>query len=840
MDTLSLKAFAEIIEGRLYTEALADQSFSNITIDSRRVIKNPVFFALEGKQTDGHQFAHHALNNGAVAAVIAQHWLPQLATYNYDRFVVVEDPLEALHHLAAWWRRQLAGKILGITGSNGKTIVKDALIHLLSEVFLCSGSPGSFNSQIGVPLSIIPMPRKAEFAVLEAGISSIGEMDRLERIIQPDYGILTNIGYAHISAFGSRDVIAREKIKLFRDIPSDGWLLIPAQNEPDIKDYVKDISCRVYYVGRPSYHLPFIKKQVIAKDAMVLSIQFPSEYVLELPVATTSLEIISDIEIVICAGYLLGINIETIKNSLSGYAPGNTRMEVWRSPSGFTLINDSCSSDPLSVRVALNVLASMNKDEGRRVFIFGGMKELGEFENEEHAQIGILAGQSQVDTLILVGQNGTEITGEKFHSIQPQGNVIRCENLENVKNILLPDLRWGDTVLVKGPRSMGITRIAKEIIEAMAPNRFIVDLEAVNENLTRFQRLIGPKTKILAMVKALAYGGDAIKLSMALQRMSVDYIGVASPDEAAALRRSGVDLPILVMLHTTDDADKIARYHLTPIIYSSEIVEPLVRAVRAQGKNLDAHIEVDTGLGRLGVTPEKAADLAKKIADTGILQLTGIMTHFACADDPLKDNFTILQIDRFKAAVASLEESGFTGLIRHASATAGTVRFPEARFDMVRIGIGMYGIYPSSAVEREMDLELAVSLMSRVADVRTLEEGERVGYGGTFEVTQDDFKVGVIPMGYHDGIPLILSNRGHVLINGERAPIIGRVSMDSMIVDISRISNVDRMADALIYGKDSSYVIRPEHVANLCDTIPYELLTRLGPRVQRIFIGQFN
>jgi Alr-MurF fusion protein len=841
MDTLSISDFAGIIKGRVYTDLLTDSTFSTVTTDSRRVLKDSVFFPLKGTQADGHQFVAQALENGAIAAVVAQHWLPRLTTApDQGRLIVVKDPLEALQALAAWWRGQLAGKVIGITGSNGKTVVKDTLVHLLSEVGLCSGSPGSFNSQLGVPLSVIRIPRAVEYAVLEAGASNIGEMTRLERIIRPDCGILTNVGYAHIAAFGSRKVIAQEKLKLFHHIHPEGWALVPALNLPVMEEALKGLSCEIHYFGRPSDALPFIKSQAAKKDGMVLSIQFPAGDLLELPVSTPSPEIVSDIEIAICAGHLLGIDVHTIQTSLSGYTPGSTRMEIWKSPLGFTLINDSCSSDPLSVRAALNTLASISQDAGKRVFVFGGMKELGQYENEEHTQVGLLAGQSQVDTLVLVGQDGVETTGETFRRVRPQSQVIRCKTLESVKAHLLSDLKYGDTVLVKGPRSMGIARLAREIVEAMAPNRFTVDLEAVGENITRFQRLIGPKTKILAMVKALAYGSDATKLSIAVQGMGVDYIGVASTDEGAALRKAGTDLPILVMMCTGEDVDKVVRYHLTPMIYSFDIVDPLARAAATHGKVLDAHIEIDTGLGRLGVMPAEAVDLAKRVTATGALRLTGIMTHFACADDPAKDEFTHGQIDLFKRASHALRDAGFAGLIRHACATAGAVRFPEARFDMVRIGIGMYGIYPSDAVAEGVELELAVSLLSRVVDIRTLNKGDRVGYGGTFEVPEDGFKVGVVPIGYHDGIPLIISNRGYVFINGRSASIIGRVSMDSMIVDLSKFPDVDRMVDVLIYGKYGSYVIRPEDVANLCDTIPYELLTRLGPRVQRIFIGEFN
>jgi alanine racemase len=325
-----------------------------------------------------------------------------------------------------------------------------------------------------------------------------------------------------------------------------------------------------------------------------------------------------------------------------------------------------------------------------------------------------------------------------------------------------------------------------------------------------------------------------------LQRMGVDYIGVSSADEGAALRKAGVDLPILVMMCNAEEAEKITRYHLIPMIYSFEIIDSLAREARSQGKILDVHIEIDTGLGRLGVRPESAVELAKEITGTGRLRIIGAMTHFACADDPEKDAFTKLQIERFQTTIADLRETGLSDLICHACATAGAARFPEAHYDMVRLGIGMYGIYPSEAVAKEIDLELAISLVSRIIEIRTLQKGDRVGYGGTFEVPENDFRVGVVPMGYHDAIPFVLANKGTVLVNGKTAPIIGRISMDSMIIDLSELPQVQQKADVLIFGKYDSYVVRPETVANQSETIPYELLTRIGPRVQRIFIGEFN
>jgi Alr-MurF fusion protein len=851
MDNITLTKLAEIIEGKLNSTADDNQFVNAVSIDSRRIGEHSVFFPLQGATYDGHQFIADAFANGAAAAIA--NTSPQLSPELLDKPIIfVDESLAALQRLAAWWRSQIQGKLLAITGSNGKTIVKDALLHILSRVYRAAGSPDSFNSQIGVPLSVLRIPRDVEFAVLEAGISSVGEMTRLEQILKPDFGIITMIGFAHISSFGSRAVIAQEKVKLFENVPPAGWLLVPSSKATDhpshlsntsdevLTDALKNVKCRILEIGNPDEDLPIVESRRATNSATQLIVQFPSGDRIGLNMNTPSLEIVSDVEIAICAAHLLGVNAAAVEASLADYAPGNTRMEIWKSPAGFTLINDSCSSDPISVSAALRSLASITTDKGRRFFVFGGMRELGSLERGEHASVGDLAAKSNVDTLILVGKNGVDATAEAFSTAAPDRQVVRCETPQDVKAKLLPNLRWGDTVLVKGPRNMGIAVVAREVIEPMGPNRFLVDLQAVNENITRFKRVVGPKTRILAMVKALAYGTDESRLALELQRMDVDSFGVASADEGAALRRAGIELPILVMMCSPTEADKLIHYDLTPMIYSFEVVEPIARAAREQGKIIDVHLEVDTGLGRLGVRSEEASDLARTILNTNSLRPVGLMTHFASADDPSQDDFSAEQVRRFEAAIESLRKLGIENLICHASATAATSRLPQARFDMVRLGLGMYGICPSAEVSTTIDLELAIALVSRVVKINRYKKGDRIGYSGTFVVPSDDFVGGVVPLGYHDGIPRNLSNRGTVLINGRRAGIIGNISMDSMMVDLSGIPDVDLQTDVLVYGKYAGYLVRPESVAEAAATIPYELLARIGPRVQRVFTGWLN
>lgn len=842
MHDLTLKGFAEVVGGELCGGGAAGQQIvTNISIDSRVIQRNSVFFPLKGANYDGHQFIADAINNGAVAAVVERDWLAEHPSEVADSpLVIVNDSLEAMHAITIWWRRQFSGKVVAVTGSNGKTVVKDSLVRLLAEKYFCAGSPDSFNSQIGVPLSIVRTPRYVHFAVIEAGISRIGEMARLEQIIRPDYGILTNIGLAHISSFnGSRELLAEEKLRLFRNIPEEGWLLTPASDSFSKKAIeALEIRCRIYQFGQRGGALPFIEDHQMTKDGAAVRMRFPSGDSLKVNILTPSREIVSNIEIAVCAAYLMGVEVEAIEHALSDYVPGNTRMEIWKSPLGVTLINDACSSDPISVLSSLRTLSSM-KEGGHSFFIFGGMRELGNLEAEEHAHVGAVAAETDVDTLVLVGEQGVNVTEDEFKKLSPHGKVLRSKSPAEVKDILLPLLKWGDTVLLKGPRNTGIDQVARDIMEAMAPSRYYIDLQAIKDNILQFQHLVGPRTRIMAMVKALAYGSDAVRLSMELQRIGVDCFGVASADEGSALRKAGVDRDILVMMCTPDEAEKLVSNGLSAVAYSFDIVPALAEAARKHEEFVDVHIEVDTGMGRLGIKPEEVKRLATEIAREPYLRIVGLMTHFASADDPAKDDFTRKQIERFEGARNSLREMGIVNnLICHAGATAGAVRFPAARYDMVRLGIGMYGIYPSQAVEKVIKLNMAISLVSRVIEIKSMRKGDLIGYGGTYEVQQDNARIGVVPVGYHDGLPLKLSNIGAVLVNGKEAPIRGRISMDSMMIDLTSQPDVEEGVDVLIYGRYGGYELRPESVASKAETIAYELLARIGPRIQRVYIGR--
>jgi alanine racemase len=852
LDCLRLHEFADLLGGTLHDANHTDHhsgqvmeydhTIVEVSVHSGRIGRQTAFFALMGSQTDGHRFIDDAFRNGAVAAVIARTWYERAEIRFAGPVVVVEEPLAALQRLAAWWRTRLTARVIGITGSSGKTLFKDALLQLLSTATRCAASPGSFNSQLGVPLAILGTPRDVDYALFEAGISAPGEMARLEAMIRPDYGVLTNLRWAHIAEFGTRERIAAEKAQLFAHLPPpQGWALLPA-GESLLDGLIAGLECPVYRYGGEAGEdllLPTVPIRRPLAGETVLEVRFPDGQRTDIPVATVLPDALAAIEGALCAGYLLGLSPAQIAGALAHYVPRTTRLEAWKAPNGVTLLHASDNPDPLATRAALRELEGRTTSGGRRLFLLGGLHGLSE---AGYAEVGQLSAQHRVDDLLLVGNPAFAATEEAFRTasrgdLAQQGRTWRFDTLPEARAHLLADLKWGDTLLVKGAGLTGIDHLARDILEAMAPNRFYLDLKAVAENVARIRHRIGPRTRILAMLKALAYGSDAVQLSRALQQIGIDQIGVSSADEGRQLREAGVNLPILVMMCTPEEVEKLARYTLTPMIYSFEIAGAIVGAARAQGVPLEVHVEVDTGMGRLGIAPEAVREIVDMIRASGCLRLRGLMTHLAGADDPQEDESTHLQLRRFAAVRAELVEWGYHDLICHAAATAGAIRFPEARLDMVRIGLGLYGLYPSPEVARELELALAVALVSRIVKITVHRQGDRIGYGGTFTVPEDGFRAAVVPMGYHDGLPRALGNVGHVLIQGRPAPICGRISMDSLAVDVSGIPAATVGSDVLLYGERGGNAIRPEETASQCGTIAYELLARLGPRVQRIFLG---
>jgi len=800
-----------------------------VRIDSRRVDGGDLFFALAGRRRDGHDFAPAALAAGAALVVVRRGW-PALTdgVAAGGAVLEVDDPLAALQALAAWYRRQHIQRVVAITGSNGKTVVKNALTTLLASRWRVAASPGSWNSQVGVPLAVLATPAGTEIGVFEAGVSTPGEMERLAAILQPDCGVVVNIGLAHIAGFGSREVTAREKLRLFRDVPPEGWVILP--DDPLVEAVA--LPCRRLQAGLDDPREGIRRPCAVGT---VLTLDFGGR-IETLTVRTRSAPLLDDLVIAISAARRLAVPVEEVLAALADHRFGPTRMETWRTPEGITIVNDTAADDPLSVQAALEAVAAAPEEGGRRLFVFGGMNELGEREASEHALIGRLAAERGFSQLLLLPHPAREHTAAAWRAIRPETPPLALTDTSELREKVRHLARRGDTLLLQGPAQRGLAAAACTIWESMAPRRFLVDLGAIRENLARFRALCGPDVAILAVLKAWAYGTELARLASALQEIGVDWIGVSAADEGAIVRRAGVHLPILVLLMDRDEVDKALRYRLTPVVYSLPFALVLVETLRQLGASLEVHLEIETGMGRLGVAPEEALTVARLLRSSGVARLTGVMTHLASADDPAADGDTRHQLAVFDAAVAAIRAEAEEPLVVHAAATSGAVRFPEARHNLVRLGLGLYGIAPSKAVGEALDLQLAVAFVSRLVQVATLPRGQRVGYNGTYVIEAPQQRVGIVAAGYNDGVPWSLSNRGEVMLLGQRVPIIGRVSMDSMAIDLSAVPQAAVGDEVLLFGVYEGQTLRPEEVAARAGTIPYDLLVHVDSRrVQRLF-----
>ncbi len=853
----TLERIAQEMGGELRGTATS-LTVDRIATDSRGASPGALFVALAGQQTDGHRFLADAFRNGASAALVAAKRVADLAMDPAWPLIVVPDPLRGLQALARRHRREHFGRVLAITGSNGKTIVKDALKALLAGRQLLA-SPGSYNSQLGLPLAVLSAEKPEPLAILEVGISAPGEMDALEEIAAPDFGILTNIGLAHFAAFGSREAIAQEKMKLFRRLPEVGWLLLPA-NEPILDAPSREIQCPVYRIppqqakiarsegpgaaqsaadpvrfsGKKVEPLLWLRTVSLSEEGQVLELTAADSGARSVTVKTRSPEIIADLHFAAFAAHLLGASLEEIAAALDGYAPTATRMEMWSSPQGIRIINDGYSSDPISVHAALRS-AALGASGGRRMFAFAGMRELGASSAREHRQVGEQAAACGFSQLFLVGNGELESTAEGYRAVRQDGAVRRVNSADELKDQLLPLLRPGDTVLFKGPRNAGMVKAVRDLSGAIAQRCMWINLAAIEGNIARLRRHCGGTVHILPMLKARAYGSELAQLASWMSGLGVHHIGVSSANEGVAVRKAGADQEIFVFLSEREDLDNLLRYRLTPVIYSAELAEGLAALLGGSERVLDVHLKVDTGMHRLGVPPEQAVELAERIRSGGGMRLTGVCTHFAAAEDPKSDDFTRGQIAKFNDVIAGLRAAGFEELQIHAANTAAAMRFPEAHYNMVRIGLGLYGVYPSTAAREKLELELAVGVTSRIAGIQQFAPGETLGYNRTFTAKRNT-RVGIVPFGYDDGLPWRLSGAGEVLVEGRRAPIVGRISMDQMQVDLTDLPSIGVGAEVLLYGTHNGHTLRPEEVAEKAGTIPYELLTRVGARVHRIYV----
>ncbi len=829
---LDLETIAQVIEP-LQVKGPAVGSLSGISIDTRKPMGDDViFWAIRGPHFNGGDFAQDALNAGAKAAVVSRDTVCDTVLPQGRTMFLVEDTLRALQRLAAWRRSKLDCPVIGVTGSNGKTLVKEMLASILCLDRKTYRSPLSYNTQVGAALGILGCKPEAQVAIIEAGISLPGEMDRLETMIRPDHGILTTISKAHIGGLVSLENTIEEKLRLFKNLGPESFLILNADDE----------LCMRFGNRGPARKVKFgIHKQADIRARDITRTDGQGHiFTLDLPDASLPIHLaapgffnVSNALAAAAAAFALGVSAELIKQGLEQFHPSPMRLEIHTTATGVTLINDTYNSDPASMKGALDVLAKVGAGR-RKIAILSDMLDLGLHSREEHLDVGKDVLRAGADYLITVGENSALIGEAAAREGMSPMRIVNTATYREAAGELEKIMNRGDVVLFKGSRWFRLERIAKELVGSIGPTRLTVNLDALAANIHAVRSIVGDSVEIMAVVKSFGYGNDSIRASKVALDNGVGYLAVAFPDEGVTLRENRIQAPILVFNVFPEEADKIVRNNLSVVIPSLELAESLDH-YPLKGLKIAAHLKIDTGMGRSGIWVEDALPFVEKVLSMKNLAVEGIMTHFSSADDPAADDYTLRQIALFEELLAELERRGHTFKYIHAAATAALVRFPQSRFNMVRPGLGIYGLHPSDAVRDELKLEEVITFTTKIAQIKDHPAGRAISYNRRY-ITPRPTRAALLHVGYNDGYPRFQTNVGQVLIHGKRARILGTVCMDSIMVDVTYIPEARIGDEATLIGRQGNEKITADDIAANGSTVNYEIICKISPRVTRIFV----
>jgi Alr-MurF fusion protein len=826
MDPFDLRLWPGFIQagGNPAQPAITDQ----ITIDSRRIHSNhSLFVALEGKSDDGSRYIPQAVEGGARFILAKKNWISPYPLDPHVTLLRVDNPLLAFQEIAGTYRRQMPCKVIAIAGSYGKTMVKDLLQKMLKGTYSVTASPESFNSQIGVPLSLLTIRKEHELALIETGFSEKYEMDALAKIIDADYGILTHIGKKHLSTLGDLETIAGEMAKILNLSPKIQWAVIP--DDP----HLNQLPFETHFWTQSSPHLPhasFISEEQVAD--MPYQVTFPDGKRHFGQITSGFYYFLDLINITAKAAWLLKTSSETICQSLFNYSPEPTRTEIWESPIGTLFINDTYCSDPQSVDKAFKFFDQAD-GKNRKVFIFGGMRAQHPHLEKDYKRIGQAIDKANIGLLLLFGPHHFQPLIDELNSTA----IIQTDSYKNALGIMQTHVKNDDIVLIKGEHKHPIDELIETFNDSVCNNQCFINLAAVTENIQTIRHRLPPKTRLMVMVKAFAYGTDEVRMANFLETCSIDILGVSYVDEGVALKRAGAAQSIFVINAALYEAAKVVKWNLEIGVSSPTLIEAVAAEAKKQNKQIKVHLHVDTGMGRFGCRPEEALDLAKSIAAHPALQLEGLMTHFACADDPGEDRFTYAQAECFDKVIAELKSHGIDPPWLHAANSSGSLRFSFPQYNMVRLGLAVYGLHSREAAKNALELRLALSLTSRIVGINHCKQGETISYGRSYKVERKVEKIAVLPIGYFDGLHRNYSGKGAVIIRGQKVPMVGKICMDFMMVDVTNIPNAAPGDSVLIFGEDEhGQYLSPEELALSGDSIVHELITCLGPRIQRIFV----
>lgn len=791
--------------------------------DSRSLAfaETTLFFAIRTKLGDGHHYIPELYRRGVRNFVVGNVPANYETDYPDANFLLVVSPLKALQRLAERHREEYDLPIIGVTGSNGKTVVKEWLYQLLSPSMHVTRSPRSYNSQVGVPLSVWLLNEHTQVGVFEAGISQPGEMAALKAIIQPTIGVMTNIGPAHQENFATIQEKCLEKISLFKDAD----VIVYCADDAVISECMAvslytgdtiawstsntDATLYIRSITKKADHTDIVYRFLGVENSM--SIPFTDDASVQ--------------DSIHCLAVCLYLHSQPtdIAQRMAQLEPVAMRLEVMQGVRGCTLINDTYNSDVTSLDIALDFM-NRRPEQGNKpkTLILSDILQTGLPTTELYAQVADMIERRGIDRLIGVGPE-----------------ISAAHALFNVKKVFFPtsdaltesgllDTMSNEMVLIKGSRKFGFEQITAALSLRVHETTLDVNLEAIAENLNFYRSFMKPETKITCMVKASAYGAGSVEIAKTLQDRGVDYLAVAVADEGADLRRAGITTGIIVMNPEMTAFNTLFQYDLEPEVYSFKLLDALVHAAEKQGiQGFPVHIKLDTGMHRLGFNPLKdVPQIIERLKRQSAIVPRSVFSHFVGSDSPDFDEFSARQFQLFDEASQQLQRAFPNKILRHICNSAGIERFPERHLDMVRLGLGLYGIDPID----NRRLHNVTSLRTTILQIRNVPKGDSIGYSRRSFVERDS-RIAAIPIGYADGLNRHLGNRnGYCLVNGQKAPYIGNICMDVCMIDVTGIDCKE--GDTVeIFGDNLPVTV----LSDKLDTIPYEVLTSVSNRVKRVY-----
>ena len=814
----TVSQICKIVDGDMIGHPIGNITISHVVYDTRKISYSSasIFIAIRGDHNDGHKYIDDAIQKGIRACIVDSDDIPKTARNVH--FIKVEDSLRALQKLAAHHRQQFSYPVIGITGSNGKTTVKEWLYQILNHEYRVLQSPQSYNSQLGVALSLLMMDEHHDIAIIEAGISRMDEMEYLYRMMAPTTGIFTNIGDAHNGGFKNIEVKIQEKIKLFQSCST----LIYSKDARLIDDAVQALNVpQLINWGKNSASDIVLEQYQISELHTDIQLQYDNQaYNFSIPF--TQEDLLSNCMSVISYLLINQWNEKKIQNSISQLRGLSNRLELREGKNNCILINDSYSLDLASLRLALEY--QHQHTIGReKVLIITDLEDQRRQESL-YGQINMLIEEKKIHHVIGIGFS------KQAQKLFRSSNIIYYDTTEQCL-LHYPFSSIKDScILIKGARHYKLERIYNQLSLRVHETVLQTDYNAIAHNLQIFKSYIPESTMVMAVLKAEAYGSGSVPMAHFLSDKGVNYLGVALIDEAIKIRESGIETPIMIFNVQESHLDLLWRYKLEPEIYSFRLLQLFIDQSEKEKRILGIHIKVDTGMHRLGFLEEDIILLLDKLKQAKYIKVLSVFSHLSASEDERFDTFTKKQISRYDRLYSTIIQDLNYKPIRHILNTAGILRHTSSAYEMVRLGIGLYGI--DTRNRHDQLLIKAHTLSTKVLQIKKLKKGQTTGYSRS-GVATENMTIAIIGLGYADGLMRSAGNGScKVYINGHSCPTIGNICMDVSIVDISANSHIKEGDKVVIFDAD----VPIEDLATSCNTISYEILTRISPRVKRTYI----